>query len=527
MEPQNKITYCEKPEWISYDDIHDVLWDANTANREDGFVLSTSKMNGEQLKNRIGSDGHCFVALSDGNVIGTLSIRYIKRNSWFAKGKVADYMLAGVKQEFQGYHVNSTLSKMAFDKAREDGCSVMELDTAETNTHAIAVYKHFGFRLVDYKANPGGDHYSVIMIKWLDGSPYPEIYCTIRYLIKKIYVRIRYRANREKRFGRLSLLIHPKLNKEMNKWAKRYHGRQTELPLRKIKSDMHSEILRRSMLTNEYYKYQIYQKAEPDRAAYFLDWERKKLFTSGKWNIFPRDKFERFQLFKDFYHRDIVVIRTSEEQADEEYSKFKAKHERFIAKPVAGVKGKGIQFLNSSEVPVVKDLAGLAGGELLLEEIIEQGNELAVFHPGSVNTLRMVTAVADDGEVVILFALFRSGRGGSIVDNVGSGGIIAMVDTSTGTVVTDGLCGMEWYEVHPDSNVRFKGTQMPEWEKVCSIAKDAHKTLPKQRLIGWDFAWTTGGWDVVETNPSPSFESIQVLMGQGMRQRLKTVFGTL
>ena len=147
----NKLLIIEKPETISFDDIHELLWKANTQNRKDGFIMSTSQMSGGQLEKRIGADGHCLVALLEGQLVGTLSLRYLNRKTWYAHGRIADYMLAAVLPECQGYHINSALSQKAFKIAKKDGCKAIELDTAENNSHAIAVYKHLGFKLVSYK----------------------------------------------------------------------------------------------------------------------------------------------------------------------------------------------------------------------------------------------------------------------------------------------------------------------------------------------------------------------------------------
>ncbi len=201
MEGQSDLLCCEKPENITFDEIHELLWNANQKNRDDGFVLSTSEMSGDQLKNRIGTDGHCFVALIDNKLVGTLSLRYLYRNSWFAKGKIADYMLAGVHPDFQGKHINTALSELAFETASKDGYDAIELDTAENNTHAIEVYKHLGFKKVSYKANPSGDHYSVIMMKWLKDNPFSNTYIGFRYSLKRVLIRIKFTPDKKKRFG--------------------------------------------------------------------------------------------------------------------------------------------------------------------------------------------------------------------------------------------------------------------------------------------------------------------------------------
>ena len=117
--------------------------------------------------------------------------------------------------------------------------------------------------------------------------------------------------------------------------------------------------------------------------------------------------------------------------------------------------------------------------ECILESLIDQGQELAAFHANSVNTVRMVTCMNKKGEFYYLFALLRVGQGGSIVDNVGSGGLVSMIDLETGNVCSDAFCRTKYYELHPDTKVRFKGTKIPEWDKLLEIAKQLHTSQPR------------------------------------------------
>ena len=67
----------EKPEWVSWDEIHEVLWKAHEQNRKKGVIMSYPSLSGEEIKNKIGDKGKLFVAIEDNKVIGTLAL--IKR----------------------------------------------------------------------------------------------------------------------------------------------------------------------------------------------------------------------------------------------------------------------------------------------------------------------------------------------------------------------------------------------------------------------------------------------------------------
>ena len=195
-----EIKIVEKPDALSYDEIHDLLYAAHAVNRERGFVMRTSLLSGEELEKRIGRDGKCWVAFDGDKPVGTLSIRIVNRNAWYAKGRIPDYMLAGVLPEYSGKHINSMLAAKAFDFAASHGYTVMELDTADNNDRAIGIYRHQGFRPVGYSAPKGLDHYSVIMAKWLVKRPVLEGVSSLMYRAKRLYVRARYKTGGKKRF---------------------------------------------------------------------------------------------------------------------------------------------------------------------------------------------------------------------------------------------------------------------------------------------------------------------------------------
>lgn len=195
------IQVLEKPESISFDEIHRVLWDANRNNREKGFELKTASMSGQELKARIGEKGKCFIAVDGNRIVGTLSARILQKNTWYYTGELVDYMLAGVIPEYQGKHINTMLANLLFSFAKDNHYSAIELDTAADNNHAINVYKHQGFIPVDFVAKKNLDHYSVIMMKWLDKCPYSLRYIKFRYDIKRLAVLVRYKKGKIKRFG--------------------------------------------------------------------------------------------------------------------------------------------------------------------------------------------------------------------------------------------------------------------------------------------------------------------------------------
>lgn len=291
----------------------------------------------------------------------------------------------------------------------------------------------------------------------------------------------------------------------------------------KLKSDMLKEFARIRISPEEYVRFGFYKKSEKDRNTYLSDLD---VVDKLKWgegnNILPNNKYERYLLVQPYFHRDVIRVQFPFSEEDARiYQDFISDKQSFIIKPLRGTQGHGIQKINTKDAVSLEELSKIADGECMLEETIRQGEELSVFHPSSVNTVRLATGRGRDGKTGILFALLRVGKGGSLVDNVGSGGLVSLIDLENGTVCTDAYLGTERFEKHPDTGVVFSGSIIPEWQELCRIGMEIHQAHSGQRVFGFDFAWTDKGWDLVEVNPAPSFASFQALTGEGCRPLLE------
>lgn len=99
------------------------------------------------------------------------------------------------------------------------------------------------------------------------------------------------------------------------------------------------------------------------------------------------------------------------------------------------------------------DLIG--NGPLILEEHIKQNNKLASLHSNSLNTIRMITYLDNENNVTIHYPFIKIGQKGSFVDNGGAGGIIALIDSNTGKIITLGKDEKNnSYLEHPDTKIR-------------------------------------------------------------------------
>lgn len=173
------IKVLEKPDWITWDEIHDVLWRAHEANRERGINLPHAAFSGQEIKDYLTPEGKMFVALCNGKVIGTAA--YIERRAkfWFGEGIYAYCCFASVLPEYAGEGVYRQLMEIREKSALAHGIDKMMFNTHPNNSRVINVALINGFKKVTFSL--GGDSPWVYMVKWINGAPYSGFRFKIMY----------------------------------------------------------------------------------------------------------------------------------------------------------------------------------------------------------------------------------------------------------------------------------------------------------------------------------------------------------
>lgn len=234
------------------------------------------------------------------------------------------------------------------------------------------------------------------------------------------------------------------------------------------------------------------------------------------------DKYKTYEILKKFYKRDIIKINNENFKEFNDYIK---KHPTFVKKPIDSSFGKGIELINSKDYKDPKKLFSyvLEDGPVILEEQIIQHKTTASLHPESLNTIRIVTYRDEKDNVFIQLPFMKIGQGSSFVDNGGAGGMFARIDKETGKLITDGKDENNIvYKYHPDTNIKIKGFQIPEWNKAIKLAKEAALAFDKTRYIGWDIAITNKNEVlIVEGNGKTQFLGQQMTDEIGKKKELE------
>lgn len=194
-----QIQYMLKPDWVSWESVHECIAKAHETNRSMGFNMQNSTMSVQELEDYL-RDGYCFVALMGEKIVGTNSLRITKSSLWWAKGNVGYECLTAIDPAYRNTGAYFGLKKVRTNYARKLGIKVLQFDTHEDNKNVQMIDLKFGFKYVRYYASPKTWYYSVVMVKWLDGCPYSDWYCKFRFYLSKILVRLIWKPGKIFRF---------------------------------------------------------------------------------------------------------------------------------------------------------------------------------------------------------------------------------------------------------------------------------------------------------------------------------------
>lgn len=184
-----------------------------------------------------------------------------------------------------------------------------------------------------------------------------------------------------------------------------------------------------------------------------------------------------------------------------------------FAKPFGGQLGNGAFALKIEGKSVYVNNQLLKQTDDLLHTFTETNyviQERIIQHPQmnrlcstAVNTIRLLTLLTPNNEVIAFRAGLRIGREGSCVDNCAKGGIFVGIDMNSGKLLKKGIIKPPYGSTvfqHPDNGVVFEGFEIPFFKEAVKMAKELHSKLYRIHSVGWDIAITPDGPIFIEGN---------------------------
>lgn len=206
----------------------------------------------------------------------------------------------------------------------------------------------------------------------------------------------------------------------------------------------------------------------------------------------------------------------------------RSRADRLIMKPLTGAGGRGICLLVATADGVhvqqgtaLTPVAAFSIGEdYLVQEILTQDERVAGIYPRSINSVRTVTLLGTNDDVLVVSASMRFGVGDAFIDNWSAGGVAVGVVHSAGTLARYAFDKMgRRFERHPTTGFRFEGFAIPHWSGVVELSKKVQRAAPFYKLLGLDIALTAEGPKVIEVNANPDFIFQEQTAGPLLRDR--------
>lgn len=298
-------------------------------------------------------------------------------------------------------------------------------------------------------------------------------------------------------------------DKQINDAIKQFGG-DSKLTPQELKSDIKKCYYRHLTRPDEYFLFGFEGKDESYRSAFLSDNLRVryllKTISEEKYVNELCDKFNFYKMTSKFFKRRVIQVGGTRTCSLKEFINFSEGCKKAFVKPISSTFGKGAHIVefpsNTKEIEQIYiKYSQNGGGEWIFEDLINQCRETSLWNPTSVNTVRM-PCILSGGEFHVLNPFLRTGRKGQVIDNGGSGGVFACIDETTGIVSSDGIDEQNVaYTHHPDSEIEFKGWEVPKYKELLSLAETIFRTcLPEHKYIGFDFALTDDGWVLIEGN---------------------------
>lgn len=317
----------------------------------------------------------------------------------------------------------------------------------------------------------------------------------------------------------------PFINEWLDKYQSKWQGKFNRVDL---VHDMVYCLHRYGISFQDYWIYEFPFKSNSAREDFVSDKLRYHYCDIlNESSVLPltTDKYACYKRFKDFFKRDVLGVYSFEDL--EKFKDFLSNHSCFIFKPLNEHSGRGIELLHTKDIQIHDFLEKkLLHGPFVVEEVIQQGEEVAIMHSACVNSFRVVTFRLDS-EVKIIGVTWRIGSGNSVMDNAGAGGMFSVVNPEYGFVETSARrYNTEEYLIHPDSGIIIPGFQLPKWDEAKEMIRNIALSLPEATMVSWDLCYSNKGWMMVEANDNGDWSIIQSNKQVGLKPLLYSLMDT-
>jgi hypothetical protein len=283
--------------------------------------------------------------------------------------------------------------------------------------------------------------------------------------------------------------------KQMNNWSSTY-----------IWSDIIKSIFKYNISIMDYFIFSFFEKSAAERnkwagTGYMYEYHLKMNPKNTRHLL--ADKIEFYKAYAPFVNHSNCTIDDLKQNNNQAQFVINNTKGKIVVKDSFGQCGWNVKVLEANEYTRETLISYMTAKKFnLAEEFIQQHADLSKISSSGLNTVRIITQLNKRDLVEILGARLRI-TVNSHVDNLASGNIAAPINLDTGKVYGVGVYSditKADVTVHPITGVTITGFQIPLWEQVVELAKNAALHRPENRSIGWDVAITDAGPELIEGN---------------------------
>jgi len=149
-----------------------------------------------------------------------------------------------------------------------------------------------------------------------------------------------------------------------------------------------------------------------------------------------------------------------------------------------GKSQNGMLIMDGAKTSLSELINFYRSGFIVQEKITSQNRTLTRFHPGSLNTFRIMTLRLNN-RIYSINNQLKFGINSNIADN---GGVWCGLNDD-GLLHPFGMnTSYKKIYSHPDTGQKFEGTQIERFDRILEFAKNLHKRVLRTDLVSWDIA---------------------------------------
>ena len=274
---------------------------------------------------------------------------------------------------------------------------------------------------------------------------------------------------------------------------------------------------------SDYLNYEFYKKSYCQRAKYVTIGYQAKAYeklANIKYSPYISNKTSFHKNYSKFTKRSYIDLADASLQ---DFLAYTDKYKSVVMKPVLGSGGESVEAVDLSgysKEQLTEMFAQLKEKKMFIEERVVQDERWNKLSPNSLNTLRVMTCVID-GEVELLYAATRIGSGKSVADNFHQGGMGIAINLQTGCLRGVAIDKEGIRHAESPTGVVLDGYQVPYWDEVKQMVKEAALVNQDIHFVGWDVALSDKGPLIIEGNRGPGFDLPQMTEEKGLKYMLK------